>query len=131
MIKKLTTTEITQVIFVGKHRKRITAAEIARGLGKDPAFFYKIKNGQQGCPALLAGEIDTVARAIANIKGLPPCALIGWRLIDLRPDIVEMVLRAMLHDVNCLPENQHPMTQIMGYLCHGGNGGKDKEVHDL
>jgi hypothetical protein len=87
--------------------KRITAIEIARGLGKDAGFRYKISSGKQGCPAMLAGEIDAVARAILDIKGLPACALIGWRLIDLRPDMVEMVLKAICHEANTLHSGEN------------------------
>ena len=89
----------------GKRGNKITVAEVSRVLGKDPSFIRRIMKKKQGCPALLAGEIDEAARAIGNFKGLPPESLTGWRLIDLRPDILKMVLRAIFDDANTFPDN--------------------------
>jgi hypothetical protein len=134
--------EITKSIN-GKSGKKITAGEISRVLGKDPSFLGRIKNQKQGCPALLAGQIDEAVRAIAKFKGLRPEGIIGWRLIDLRPDVVEMVLRAVLHEFNSLPSNQdfqgvmllraiseNSLEDILEHLRHGGNECEDNRVQD-
>ncbi|MHB8068779.1 MAG: hypothetical protein ACYDIC_12875 [Desulfobaccales bacterium] len=133
---RISTLEIAESIY-GKRGKKITAAEISRVLRKDPAYLGRIKNQKQGCPALLAAEIDEAVRAIADFKGLSPDEIIGWRLIDLRPDVVEMVLRAVLHDLNSLPQiqdsalemhlkaiSENSLKDILDHLRHGKNGCK-------
>jgi hypothetical protein len=71
--------------------KKINAKRIAEKLGRDPAFIYRIKRGECKCPVMLAGDINLAARAMADEQGLPPKSLIGWRLADLRPDVIAMV----------------------------------------
>lgn len=133
---RISTIEIDESV-CGKRGKKITVAEISRVLKKDQSFLGRIKNQKQGCPALLAAKIDEAVRAIADFKGLNPDEIVGWRLIDLRPDVVEMVLRAVLNDLNCLPNNQgsplemhlkaiseNSLEDILEHLRHGKNGCK-------
>jgi hypothetical protein len=60
----------------------ITVYEIAKRLGRNPSLLYKIKNKQRLCTPKLAIELDAL--------GIP-----GWRLADLRPDLVEAVLKSV------------------------------------
>jgi hypothetical protein len=78
--------------------KHINVYRIAKRLGRDPAFIYRIINGGKKCPALLAGAIDTAARAIATEQGLSQDSVLGWRLVDLRPDVIEMVQACLQAD---------------------------------
>ena len=71
--------------------KNINVYRIAKRLGRDPASIYRIMKGEKKCPVTLAGAIDLAARAIATEQGLPQGSVVGWRLVDLRPDIIEMV----------------------------------------
>ena len=63
----------------------ITVYRIAKMVGRDPSLLYRIKKGKQICSPKLAKELDAL--------GIP-----GWRFGDLRPDLVEMALRAVNHD---------------------------------
>jgi len=47
---------------------------------------------------MLAGAIDLAARALADEEGLHPKSLIGWRLVDLRPDVIAMVKECLQYD---------------------------------
>jgi len=79
-------------------KKKINAKRIAERLGRDPAFVYRIKRGECKCPVMLAGAIDLAARALADEEGLHPKSLIGWRLVDLRPDVIAMVKECLQYD---------------------------------
>jgi len=81
-----------------KEIKNVTAYRIAKRLGRNPANIYRIKNGKIKCPILLAGTIDLTARAIAMDLDLPQKCVKGWRLCDLRPDIIEMVQACLQAD---------------------------------
>lgn len=78
--------------------KRINAKRIAERLGKAPAFLYRIRRGEYKYPVMLAGAIDMAARAIATELGLTPECLIGWRLVDLRPDVIAMVHECLRYE---------------------------------
>lgn len=64
---------------------RITAYQIAKLLGRNPSMLYKVKVGRRRVSPELAAEIDALG-------------IDGWRFADLRPDLVEIVKRAVNHD---------------------------------
>jgi hypothetical protein len=63
----------------------ITAYQIAKLLGRNPSMLYKVKVGKRRVGPELAAEIDALG-------------IDGWRFADLRPDLVEIVNRAVNHD---------------------------------
>ncbi len=60
----------------------VTAYQIAKILGRDPSLLYKIKRGERRASPTLAMAIDALQ--------IP-----GWRFQDLRPDLVEIVGKAV------------------------------------
>ncbi len=60
----------------------VTAYQIAKKLGRDPSLLYKIKRGERRASPTLAMAIDSLQ-------------IQGWRFQDLRPDLVEIVERAV------------------------------------
>jgi hypothetical protein len=66
----------------------ITVYEIAKRVGRNSSLLYRIKNGKRLCSPKLAMELDALG-------------IEGWRLADLRPDLVKMALKskeAATHD---------------------------------
>jgi DNA-binding transcriptional regulator YdaS (Cro superfamily) len=57
-----------------------TAAEIARRLGRDQSHIYKIKKGLRRPSPKYAKAIEQAAEGE-----------VGWRVRDLRPDLVELI----------------------------------------
>ena len=83
--------------------KKLNAKRVAEKIGKAHSYIYQIKKGQYKCPVMLAGTIHQAAKAIAREMGLPPESLIGWRLQDLRPDVIQMVNRCLYSEDQFAP----------------------------